>query len=331
MESVTSDQLGVSVVVAARNEASRLPRLLHSLACQHYPKWEVIVVDDYSTDATIATARRAGKNLPAFQIIRNAYAPGKKGALRTGVEHATHPVILFTDADCQPCSVYWIDAMTQPLRRNATVEIVVGGSYILGNGLRACFQQYDHFWEIQQGIWFSQLGRPYLATGRNWACRKNTWLRLRHIPKFWHTPWGDDDQAILALATPNNYRWNLSTQTMVATTPPSSLTHWLYQRQRHLRGGARYPWKLWIGLALINLIFTGGWWSFLMTPHWGHLIFLIAWTGMAFRTRRKAYEYGFFRSLPVLAKWLAIQILYHALLFPVFYLALPFQRRQRLW
>src|SRR5215217_8167379 len=42
----------VSVIVPARNEERTLPALLPSLLAQHYPSYEVIVVDDQSTDRT---------------------------------------------------------------------------------------------------------------------------------------------------------------------------------------------------------------------------------------------------------------------------------------
>ncbi len=41
---------GVSIIVPARNEEVNLPRLLNSLVAQDYPLYEVIVVDDASTD-----------------------------------------------------------------------------------------------------------------------------------------------------------------------------------------------------------------------------------------------------------------------------------------
>jgi 4,4'-diaponeurosporenoate glycosyltransferase len=85
-----------SVVIPARNEAGRLPGLLAGLDCDQL---EVIVVDDSSSDATAAIARRAGAH-----VVEASPPPGWTGkafACWTGAQHATGDVIVFVDADVE--------------------------------------------------------------------------------------------------------------------------------------------------------------------------------------------------------------------------------------
>jgi 4,4'-diaponeurosporenoate glycosyltransferase len=88
----------VSVVVPARNEERRLPRLLASLEAQLEPPLEVLVVDDDSTDRTAAVARAAGVG-----VVESAARPagwlGKPWACAQGAAAATGERLLFLDAD----------------------------------------------------------------------------------------------------------------------------------------------------------------------------------------------------------------------------------------
>ncbi|MBI2706461.1 MAG: glycosyltransferase [Actinobacteria bacterium] len=89
----------VSVVVPARNEAVRLPRLLESLA-RATTDFELIVVDDSSTDGTADLARAAGA------IVITADPPdgwtGKAWACHCGAHAASGDVLVFLDADTDP-------------------------------------------------------------------------------------------------------------------------------------------------------------------------------------------------------------------------------------
>ncbi|MEA2302154.1 MAG: hypothetical protein QOE44_2689, partial [Solirubrobacteraceae bacterium] len=86
----------VSVVVPAFNEAAVIERTVRSLEASVYRDFEVIVVDDGSTDATAAIVE--GLRLPRVHVVRQANT-GKAGALNTAIRAARHDVIIGVDAD----------------------------------------------------------------------------------------------------------------------------------------------------------------------------------------------------------------------------------------
>ena len=93
----------VSILVAARDEAAKLPEALPTLLAQDYPRYEVIVVDDRSRDATreiLDEFSRADKKLKVLHLtdLPNGWL-GKPHALATAYGEATGDWLVFADAD----------------------------------------------------------------------------------------------------------------------------------------------------------------------------------------------------------------------------------------
>lgn len=107
----------VSVVVPARNAAATLSRTLSCLSAQRdAPSYEVVVVDDGSTDSTAAIASRAGAR------VISAGGVGSGAARNLGVAAASSELLAFTDADCFP-DARWLAAGVGALER---ADLVAG-------------------------------------------------------------------------------------------------------------------------------------------------------------------------------------------------------------
>ena len=108
-----------SIVVPVRNEAHCIVRLLSCLRLQYFPaaRYEVIVVDDHSTDASAAVVSRFinTHELPFFRLLETPAGGaeagrGKKAALARGIAAARHDYIITCDADCV-MGPDWLPAM----------------------------------------------------------------------------------------------------------------------------------------------------------------------------------------------------------------------------
>lgn len=87
----------VSVVVASYNGDRTLEACLRSLQKLNYPNYEVILVDDGSTDRTPEICR----NFPTVRYIRHEINQGLSVARNTGIHAATGEIVAFTDSDCR--------------------------------------------------------------------------------------------------------------------------------------------------------------------------------------------------------------------------------------
>jgi chlorobactene glucosyltransferase len=111
----------VSVLIPARNEAAVIGTTIQALLAQAYPNFEVLVLDDHSSDGTSAVARAAGKGNPRLQVLAGADLPtgwaGKNWACHQLAQAAQHELLLFTDADVtwQPHALATVVASLQQL------------------------------------------------------------------------------------------------------------------------------------------------------------------------------------------------------------------------
>ena len=95
----------ISILLPARNEAQQIGQTVQALLAQSYPHFEVLVLDDQSTDETARRAQAAAKADPRFRLLIGAALPsgwsGKNWACHQLAQQARHRTFLFTDADVQ--------------------------------------------------------------------------------------------------------------------------------------------------------------------------------------------------------------------------------------
>ena len=103
-----------SIIIPARNEEKIISDCLQSIGQLNYPKelFEVIVMDDFSTDATVATAKQFSfvKVMELKTFLNEKINSYKKKAIELGIASATGDYIVTTDADCIVCLLYTSDA-----------------------------------------------------------------------------------------------------------------------------------------------------------------------------------------------------------------------------
>lgn len=175
-----ADAPGVSLVVAARNEAHRLPARVANLLAQDYPgPLEVIVVSDGSTDATRDALATFGDRVRLVEIA----ASGKPSALNAGVAAAAKEILVFADARQE----FAPDAVRRLVENFADPAVgAVTGELLLdceGDGVPAgttfgesvgAYWRYEKWLRRQESAVWSTLG----ATGAIYAMRRALWRPL---------------------------------------------------------------------------------------------------------------------------------------------------------
>jgi cellulose synthase/poly-beta-1,6-N-acetylglucosamine synthase-like glycosyltransferase len=119
----------VSVLVPARNEAENLRRTLPHLLALDYPRLEILLLDDRSTDGTAAVAEEIGRGSGTVRVLRGTEPPrgwvGKNWACHQLSEAGTGGVLVFCDADVEaaPAAIRRTIALMQKHRAGAATAI----------------------------------------------------------------------------------------------------------------------------------------------------------------------------------------------------------------
>lgn len=254
--------VGVTIVVCAHNEHDNLLDLLPILTAQDYPLYEVLVMDDRSTDLSDVLLEEMVTLLPNLRHIRidveAAHVTPKKYALTIALKKALYPVVLLTDADCRPASRQWLAGMVGQLHGTDT-EIVLGVSpYERRPGLLNFIIRSETLFTAVQYLSLALAGRPYMGVGRNLLYRREVFFRHKGFYSHMRVWGGDDDLFVNEAATSRNVAVSLHPDTFTTSVPKTTWESWKRQKQRHLNVGKRYKTgdKIRLGLITASHVLT---------------------------------------------------------------------------
>jgi len=282
-----SSQPGVSVVICARDEADNLRKFLPYFLDQDYPEFEIIVVNDGSTDDSELLLTNMKEQYPK---LRSTFVPygatnvsTKKLALTLGIKAAKYDWILLTDADCMPDGKSWITNMARNF--NQGVEFVLGyGPYLMEKTAVNKLITYDTLFIALQYMGYALKGKPYMGVGRNLAYRKEVFFRMKGFASNLHLRSGDDDLMVNAAANAFNTKVEASAESVTWSEPNKTLQDWLFQKERHLSVSSFYSTKSKIRLSLEPAMRGLFYLTFIFVLIFGNFISIIA-AGTLFLTR----------------------------------------------
>ena len=218
----------ISVVIAARNEADRITACLQSLTKLDYPqdRYEVIMVDDHSSDATPQLIQQYCSRYPNWKFIalnqKSRELKGKKQALLTGIAAAQGEIIFTTDADCV-VPPGWLQYMSRYFERDVTM--VLGYSPLIEQkGFCQGLLAFDNLFSAIVAAAPTQLGHPISSVGRNLAYRKDAYNDVGSFLALKKFRSGDDVYLTERFRYLNVGKivFCAHPQTFVATLPPAS-------------------------------------------------------------------------------------------------------------
>jgi len=264
----------VSVIICARNEEKFLEKNLQYVLEQDYPAFEVIVVNDCSTDGTqeiLDALQKKHNNLRSLIIHEgNVYKHGKKLPLTIGIKNAQYEYLVFTDADCRPAGKGWLKDLISAF--DTETEIVLGyGAYARKGGFVNSLIRMDTFQIGLQYMSLALAGMPYMGVGRNLAYKKSLFTKHKGFAPYSHIPSGDDDLFINKAATRLNTRIAACPDCITISEPKASFKEWVNQKRRHISTAKYYKISTLFVLGITTLSQYFFWFSFivlLFTPYW---------------------------------------------------------------
>jgi len=263
---------GVSIIIAANNELQNLKELIPTLLKQTYHTFEIIIINDRSSDGTYDYLIDFSGQNPKVKFLTVDELPdhlnGKKYALTLGIKAAKYDQILLTDADCKPNSTDWITSFANSWS-DKTSFILGFSAYERHKGLLNYFIRFETILTGIQYLGAAALGKPYMGVGRNLSYSRNFFLSKKGFHGFQGITGGDDDLFVNKYANSSNTSIQLSPKSVVYSKPKSNFSDFIVQKIRHLSVGKHYSskskiilgfftftWLLTWGLTPIEFILT---------------------------------------------------------------------------
>ncbi|MBS1511211.1 MAG: glycosyltransferase [Bacteroidetes bacterium] len=230
----------ISIIIPARNEEQNIRPCIMSLLNQSLSKefYEIIIVDDHSTDNTadvVRSFKEANIRLIRLQDFIQAEAVNsfKKKAIAVAIEKATGSLMVTTDADCI-APVHWLQTIAAFYKKHHPSFIVMPVVIHPHNNFIELFQLLD-FMSLQ-GITGASVYKKMhsMCNGANLAYTKAAFSEVNGFDGIDSIASGDDMLLMhkIAVLHPNDIYFLKSENVIVQTQPVHTVTHFLHQRIR---------------------------------------------------------------------------------------------------
>jgi glycosyltransferase involved in cell wall biosynthesis len=155
-----------SVIVPCLNSEAYLERCLKALSTQTWPRtqYEVILVDNNSTDASLKIARGFAGIRVLKETFQSSYA-----SRNLGVRHSTGRLIAFTDSDCE-CGPAWLETMATAFARPGTAVALGDARFARETFCLTLAADYEA--EKAKYVWAGRGGRIGYVYANNMAVRR---------------------------------------------------------------------------------------------------------------------------------------------------------------
>ncbi len=255
--SILAPSTKISVIIPARNEEENIKKLLVALENQTYSTefFEVIVVDDHSTDNTSSIVKEF-KNVKLISLKEDAINSYKKKAIETGIAAAKNELIVTTDADCVP-PPSWLSAIAAFKEEKKASFIAAPVSIDCNNNIIEIFQAMDFM--VLQGITGAAVHSKTMAmcNGANLAYEKKVFIKVGGFSGIDKIASGDDMLLMNKIwkSDPSGINY-LKAENAIVTTP--ALKSWNAFINQRIRWASKATYyddkKIFFVLLLVYLL-----------------------------------------------------------------------------
>lgn len=251
-------RISVSVIVCAKNEGENVAKYIPLLAQQDYPDFEIILIDDASSDNTLEIFEEFEKQYSNIRLVKvknnEAFWGNKKYALTLGIKSSKKDYLLFTDADCYPASKDWITTMSSQFTMHKTIVLGYGAYEKVPNSFLNKIIRFETLLTAVQYFSWAKIGKPYMGIGRNLAYKKEEFFNVNGFISHIQVRSGDDDLFINQVAKSKNTTLCYAPESFTYSQPKTKFKDWFTQKRRHVSTANLYkPFdKIQLGLFYVS-------------------------------------------------------------------------------
>ena len=271
----------VSIIICAKNEEKNVQKLVPLLLQQDYPDFEIVLINDASSDNTLELFEeyeKQHKNIKLVNVVNNEVFWGnKKYALTLGIKAAKNEYLLFTEPNCTPNSKEWILEMSSHFTQTKTIVLGYGAYQKIKGSLLNKLIRFEAMLTAVQYFSWAKAGKPYMGIGRNLAYKREEFFKTNGFINHMKIRSGDDDLFINEASNSKNTDICFDQKSFTYSIPKKTFKDWFRQKRRHtsiskhyksfdkFQLGLFYFSQFWFIILAVFLLVAGYSWIFIAT------------------------------------------------------------------
>ena len=224
-------RIPISVIVCAKNQEENVTKFVPLLAEQEYPDFEIILIDDASSDTTLDIFEAFEKQYSNIRLVKvdnnEAFWGNRKFSLTLGIKAAKNPYLLFTDADCYPASKDWISQMSACFTMQKTIVLGYSAVEKISGSFLNKIIRFENLLNTVQFFSWTKSGKPYKGIGRNFGYKKEEFFNVNGFIDHMKIRAGDDDLFINQVANSKNTTICFDPNSFTYCQPKKTFKEWL--------------------------------------------------------------------------------------------------------
>jgi biofilm PGA synthesis N-glycosyltransferase PgaC len=265
----------ITVLIPFRNEFESLPGIIQSIKNSVKLPFEIIFINDHSSDAGLAFLQEQISELPITIVSLPDVKSGKKEALRYGMEHAHGEYYLTLDAD-----VFFGPNYFAELEKLPVAHLWILPAILVGRSKRQFWQEIDLHIMNAINVGLYGLFRPVIASGANLLFSKSAFLTADDYSSHQHISSGDD-LFLLRDFRKKGKDIRLISDPLLAvyTYAPKGLVAFLHQRIRWISKTSKVNDHFATGLGVIQTVLSVAFYTllgiYLFKEQYSEMLFLL--------------------------------------------------------
>lgn len=222
-------RIPVSVIVYARNQAEDVKRLLPNLVNQNYHDYELVLVDNASSDETLDIFKEYAQMFSNIRLCRvennEAFWNNKKYAHTLAIKASKNEYLLFIDAEQNIDNEFWIISMASNFTFNKT--IILGPSmYKKAKGFFNKIIRYDSVFSQLHSFSWVNYGAPFSYFSKNLGYKKEEFYKVNGFITHMNNRLGEHEFFINEASLSKNTTYTISKNAFVYLEPITKLNEW---------------------------------------------------------------------------------------------------------
>lgn len=231
-------RIPVSVILYVKNQMSEIVDVLPKLLSQQYHDFEVVIVNNASTDDTLEICKEFASLYPNIRIVdvinNEAFWGSKRYALTLGIKASRHEYLLFVDCDTQIPSDNWLWQMSAQFTLNKT--IVLGMTqYTKSKDFFNKWIRFEHTFTQLQNFSFSRFVTPYNLVAKNVGYKKEEFYKVNGFIEHMNDVQNEQEFLLKKIATSKNVTVCDEPLSTIFIPTPKNNKEWKIEKKRQLK------------------------------------------------------------------------------------------------